>query len=267
MPLAPKVAKLFAPLKELGRLKSCVYIKITKSGDFNHLCDSAELSEKYFLSDEYKTEEGSFIPYEHRKAGFEIFTSENVKSEYRDIFQNKKAHLDLESFLIYTEKSKDYYEMLVLGSDLSNHAYSLNFYYQERPLIKKWFEFFKNEMKIEIKQNSKVPANLYHELGEKFKDAMPHAPIAVTFDQKLNFLREINTIPDDMLIPSLSAREIEVAKVLKTGASTSEVAQTLKISARTAESYIGNIKNKLNCNRKDELIKRLDICSILGLIG
>lgn len=55
----------------------------------------------------------------------------------------------------------------------------------------------------------------------------------------------------------LSRREIDCVKYLLQGKTAPEIAQIINISVRTAESYIDNIKIKLNCRTKQELVDRL----------
>ena len=49
-------------------------------------------------------------------------------------------------------------------------------------------------------------------------------------------------------------RELEVLKLLMTGYQSKKIALILKISSRTADEYIDNIKTKLNCYTKSEVI-------------
>ena len=55
---------------------------------------------------------------------------------------------------------------------------------------------------------------------------------------------------------NLSARELEVLFYLVRGKVVSDISSILQISKRTIESYIENIKAKLACNNKAELIEK-----------
>ncbi len=68
--------------------------------------------------------------------------------------------------------------------------------------------------------------------------------------------------------PALSQRELDCAKHLLMGKNMRETASELLISPRTVETHIENIKNKLGCNKKSEVIsKLLEIDSVRFAVG
>jgi len=59
------------------------------------------------------------------------------------------------------------------------------------------------------------------------------------------------------LHPKLSRRELECAKLMMRGKNAHEMAETMLLSIRTVETYILNLKIKLNLTKKSELIEKL----------
>jgi DNA-binding NarL/FixJ family response regulator len=57
------------------------------------------------------------------------------------------------------------------------------------------------------------------------------------------------------LVESLSAREFQVLQYIGNGGSTSEIAETMKLSTKTIECYKEKIKAKLNLKSSSELLK------------
>ena len=55
----------------------------------------------------------------------------------------------------------------------------------------------------------------------------------------------------------LSLRQIQCAEYLLNGRTAKETGESLGLSARTVEYYLGNIKSKLECKNKSELIAKL----------
>lgn len=55
----------------------------------------------------------------------------------------------------------------------------------------------------------------------------------------------------------LSQRQIQCAEYLLNGRTAKETGELLGLSVRTVEYYLGNIKSKLECKNKTELIVKL----------
>lgn len=68
--------------------------------------------------------------------------------------------------------------------------------------------------------------------------------------------RSYTLMPPSDAYCKLSNRELECLFFLIRGKSASNIAVTLKISKRTVESYIENIKNKFGCLSKNEVIEK-----------
>lgn len=68
------------------------------------------------------------------------------------------------------------------------------------------------------------------------------------------------------LVVSLSDREIECLQQLLHGKTAMEIGQFLHLSPRTVESYLENLKEKLSCHSKRELVSRAQLFSRLKLI-
>jgi DNA-binding CsgD family transcriptional regulator len=66
-----------------------------------------------------------------------------------------------------------------------------------------------------------------------------------------------NYIENEYLSAPLTDRELECALFLRTGISAKEIAKLLVISPRTVEKHTDNIKEKLKCKTKLQLIATL----------
>ncbi|MFZ9035663.1 MAG: response regulator transcription factor [Francisellaceae bacterium] len=75
------------------------------------------------------------------------------------------------------------------------------------------------------------------------------------------YLHQKDNKPTDTL-EKLSRREIDIARILLLGASAKEIGLRLHISYRTVESHINNLKQKLHCKRRSELIQCLYMLGI-----
>lgn len=73
-------------------------------------------------------------------------------------------------------------------------------------------------------------------------------------DHKLNLQNEDYTVRHHQNTFKLTKRECECVFLLIRGKTAKEIADLLSLSKRTIESYIENIKNKMHCQSKAELL-------------
>lgn len=76
-------------------------------------------------------------------------------------------------------------------------------------------------------------------------------------DHTLGNLNKLPNTAADILAAAnihLTTRELEILKLVIFGHGAKKIGLLLKISNRTVEKYIENLKNKFNCRKKTELI-------------
>ena len=74
------------------------------------------------------------------------------------------------------------------------------------------------------------------------------------FDNKLDFGNQNYTLDHHHNKFKLTTRECECVFLLIRGKTAKEIASLLSLSKRTVESYMENIKNKMNCQNKAEIL-------------
>jgi DNA-binding CsgD family transcriptional regulator len=92
-------------------------------------------------------------------------------------------------------------------------------------------------------------------IAEKHKIILPFAPKIETLSKETDvdqFLKEIHKTKKDWT--KLTKRELDCAHHLVLGKTYKEIALILELSPRTIEEYTNNIKRKMNCKNKAELI-------------
>ena len=85
--------------------------------------------------------------------------------------------------------------------------------------------------------------------------AMPRRMAARLIHRLVDFSRGVPT-DDDPLLSALSARELEVLRLLAEGLTDREIAGSLVVSPRTIESHFGNILRKLGARNRAEAARR-----------
>lgn len=61
----------------------------------------------------------------------------------------------------------------------------------------------------------------------------------------------------------LTSREAEAASMLLLGKTLVGIAEATQLSMRTVEYYLNNIKKKLHCRTRQELIVKLAVCELI----
>lgn len=102
--------------------------------------------------------------------------------------------------------------------------------------------------------------DLLHQYGLYFKDKANKLikKAEKSTIQLLNFdTCQLDSRPNKHSLIKLSHRESECAQLLLQGLKYKEIAKELKVSPRTIECYIDNLKSKLQCQNKAEIIIKL----------
>lgn len=128
----------------------------------------------------------------------------------------------------------------------------------ELPLIKKFCIEFEKQGGKALKLLSDDPADL-KVLFEKVVDHPVNA--LLNREKKLQFVQKIG-----ISVPQLSAREVECLMFILRGETATSIAKQLNLSVRTIESYLVNVKAKLNCWNKTELFQKAKELYECGLI-
>lgn len=117
----------------------------------------------------------------------------------------------------------------------------------ELELLKLYTKQFKIQQADIFNQLQEHQVNLVEEIGSKFYKR--NSSIQRT-NQTENFLKQLGLAP----LTGLSKQEKTVCSYLAKADTAQQIADQLDLSVRTIESYIENIKIKLNCVRKSDLI-------------
>lgn len=83
--------------------------------------------------------------------------------------------------------------------------------------------------------------------------------------EKLSFLNAIDLTSRSQSRIKLTKRESDCARILLLGGTAKSIAHALDISARTVETHLINLKQKLGCYSKVELVKRLHDLKLIQL--
>ncbi len=170
-----------------------------------------------------------------------------------EILKAAKEHSTMGHGFIEIQKKEKYCDIYMYATDVNNIGFE-TFYLNNLDLLQNYQDYFletagsiidKVQSDRSIFPRSIVEENLYSKpFHEKNSDDIIDPEKRKIFYKKINYINGISNSENECLI------------YLAHGMTAKEVAKILKISPRTVESHIQNMKIKLNCYNKSELINK-----------
>lgn len=180
-------------------------------------------------------------------------------ANFQGFLKNARDKFAMTHGLIIIEKTAQGCEFFGFTAP-PEHQQIYTTYFQDLPLLKEFCKYFKNEADPILRSLNHDPIPLLTLKGEDFEATS--SPFEQNELSKSLFLKYIRTEPS----VKLSKREKECLSLYLDEQNMQKVADKLSLSVRTIEFYLGNIKNKLDCWNKVELIKKGLEFRSLGLI-
>lgn len=258
-----KIRQVTRPLRDRFQIQYFTYHRIDNTGKYTVLVDRPDwaehyVEEKFYLEDPYLGHPDIY------KSGFCFF--ENHGSEkYRDkVLKDAKEIFNLDQSVILIEKNVNSVEFF--GFSGNKAGCSLDKLCLNHPWVLKSFAgHFKKELHHILSQMEEETGLLPHLKGSSFySKQLIHPDIHST--TLLEYLKDLGKESEMIKIGRLSGREKQCMQLLLKGKSAKETAAFLKLSHRTIEFYFENIKNKLTCSSKQEILSLAKNFEELGLL-
>jgi LuxR family quorum-sensing system transcriptional regulator SolR len=240
--ICPDIAEIAKPLKNMG-ITYFTYTRSYHDGSRIYLNDRPQLlniylKEKHYI---YGNTEAKPAIYKEQVALWSTLPNQNVFNACA------RSHgVDHGVFMFHPRK--DYCEVFAFATKSGNDKI-INTYLSQMDALTKFKQIFLTKATPIIKN------------AEKHKITLPHNDRLNRLDL-YSGLNDIditdNKFLENLSLPEiLSARQIECCKLLINGKSAKQIADSLGLSSRTVEFYLANIKSKLQCNNKIELVAKL----------
>jgi DNA-binding CsgD family transcriptional regulator len=258
-----RIRKTTQPLHDHFGIGYFTYHKIDNTGKYTVLVDRPEWAEHYvseqiYLNDPYLRHPSVY------KSGISLIESHGT-DEYKEIvLQAGKNVLDMDMGAILIQKNEGSVEFFGFSGNKKNSL--LQGLYLNRPQVLKSFaNHFKTELKPILTQMEQEAGSL---VDLKGKDFFCDELIVPDIDPKmlLAYYRDLGIKVEHSNAKKLSNRERQCLKLLIEEKSAKETAIILNLSTRTVESYFENIKCKLSCWNKSELLKLARQFDELGVL-
>jgi len=248
-----EVDALCAPLWKKGITSFC-YTRTYDDGTFiDVVSNSAVIERFYYCEDELY----NYYPPDVRP---EEFVGEYVL--YNSLSQENLAltvlskQLNIDNIFVIVKRRRNYHEVFNFGSSRDNIEI-VNFYINNLNFLERFIYFFRDKAKSIIRKYEqdriiRVIENLSEQLIKN--ESLPTHIDPSCFQQAIEVERYYFSEYDDKVF--LTHREIECLKWCVYGKTACEIALLLQISKRTVEAHLSAIKQKFNCYKQADLIRK-----------
>lgn len=253
--LANDLKQIALPLAKVG-INYFSYTKVENGKDFYAMTTNVEWSKKYLQEEYYNLELPSVSNLKvlnYPKILILWDAIENNKNA--EILKKAAAEFNFAHVLSVIEVGNNFYNSYCFGASPNNDSIN-QFYYNNLDMLNAFILYFKEKLyeksglaripqtKIIIEKNDEISLKLPLSLNQRME----------LFQTVKNNKLIISEFPN---IKYITPREMQVLHYLSQGNATPQIAEIMKISKRTAEEHITNIKCKLSCKTLFQLGEKL----------
>lgn len=194
-------------------------------------------SKKYYLVGNKEARCSNYVD------SYELWDS--LPDPYR-LYDEGAEYFNIANGLTITRKHEEYCDFFFFATNVTN-SHVRQLYFERRDIFEKYCDYFIENSTDLIQRAAKSKIIL----------PLPEPLVLLKPLVEINeFLKEIKSSKNDEL-SGLTEREIECAYLLSEGKSYKEIAKIYGLSPRTIEEHSYNIRHKLGCKNKSELIALL----------
>lgn len=245
-----RIQKVTQPLRDHFGIDFFTYHRIDSSGHYTVLVDRPDwaehyVSEQYFLQDPYLRHPRVY------QSGICLVDSHGSLDYQEQVLKGGEAfHMDTGLVLIH--RCGDVVEFFGCGANRETSSIN-HLFFNEGGLLRAFGEHFKRELQDLIVKMEKEPIFLPSLKGKDFHHREKIGS-TMSCDRREAFLDDIGL--GEMAKKSflLTPRERECLHHFLQGKTAGETADILSLSSRTVEFYFDNIKDKLGCLSKREVL-------------
>lgn len=234
---ALRTHNLCKPFFDATGLNAFSYSRVFNNGSRSELWTDAAAFEHTFKKARYIV--GAYTPqFFSRQERYSILQKKvetyprELRKRYTNQLIDQRELFDHDNCFMIINKKEELVEYFIFYASREN-GMAINFYLNGFDKLEAFSNYFVNAAKelIAFADNNKIDANIF------------------------SFNKDEKT--ERSTLEVLTSREKDVAKLLVTGATIKDVGVALRISPRTVECHVENMKSKLNCTRKSALVKQL----------
>ncbi len=233
-----KIQQICSPLKYLG-IDYFTYYFIKEDGNYGVLSNAFEFMEFYYYQKLYET--NPYMSHPNLFRSGHAFTPCAHDDQNKDLL---KCRFKADHLFLNLECNSELMEGYIFINS-SSSSQTLPNYLNKIDLLKKFSHYFKREASSIIGKMDAEKYNMHSVRKKNFLTIPNDLPLINKNDQEQRFLSEIW---------GLSPQEQRCLDMFKKGNSAQSTAAKLGLSQRTVEHYMDNVKIKLGCESKWDLL-------------
>ena len=246
--------KITKPLQMLS-LDGFWFSFIHPDGYFYQVGNRPDVGEVYFSNHLYIHNPFICNPtnYSHNQA---ILTSDFPYPKFHEVQKMVDYSCGFKDFLFLYKKIEQFTFCLHFSSsqkNLSVNTIILNNFFQ----LNNFADHFIEEWKPLLKKMDAYTINVSQDIPMFFKKNSLFETHASKKEDTLKFLSKLG-LYNEHLFESITSREIDIIQELVQGKTARQIGLALDISSRTIEHHMENLKSKLDCSSKQELLIKLN---------
>lgn len=264
--LSNRFRALAEPLDTCFGINEFIYTYITGNGSFFVISNQPAPSEYYFSHHFYQSSALFRHPDNYQPGALLPTTIPNEKQEEIEVQMEGKFGYSADTLLIILRREKNVLHKFLFNT--SNKKLPIvSFYLNNLSLLEKFCDYFLKEWAAYLKEMEKYTIDIAQLVGPSFYTIDSSNLFMDEIQKKEAFLKSIGEIPQSFILPGpFSRQERACLDLIFTGKTMKETSDILDLSPRTVEYYFENIKNKMNCMTKSEVIEQLHYLKALGIL-
>lgn len=254
-----------APLQNYFGMNAISYVRINSKGKLINLHTHLP-SLQHCLDQTYYNCDPSMVDPDNMTSGFAIGASYTPGAYTNIMLQDCIARFDLSHACSYVEKNKNEYNLFGFNAPLCNSTIIHRMIAEKKILsrfirnIQKFLDENHASLQTIAVDFARIKGEVfYQQPGVVYLDSMENRQLISELEKK-------GLVPSGMTNISLTTQEKRCLRLYINNNTAKQVAVMLNLAPRTVESYLENIKVKMQCSYKLELINGAGVLESLGLL-
>ena len=260
-----KFAKICEPMQRYFGINAITYINMNNRGELINLHTHIPWMERCMEQHYYQCDPGMVSP-KNIASGFTLDETYG-QSEYTDIMmQDCFDTFDLCYECTYVEKNKNSYQLFAFNAPKKNTRF-ISRVISEFKILKQFIRQIQHSLYNNRHEVESFQYDFANIKGPIFYEQQGIISInQAENERKIRILQDIGMAKNNLSTVSFSNQEKNCLRLYTEGNTMKQIAISMDISDKTVSKYLENVKNKLNCSTKNELVRQAEILESLGIL-